>query len=116
MTPIGRCNATVLHQPRFLKVLLSGLSIEISTTVSFCTPYPRVISRRFWGHELKDKKRRETALKAGEDRAILLGLGMVFRSIMMYFVICITMVRANTVTNADRTQAQANKWLTKNFY
>lgn len=38
----------------------------------------RVIYKRLWGHELKDKKRTETALKAGEDRAILLGLGMVF--------------------------------------
>ncbi|TRY95768.1 hypothetical protein DNTS_015771 [Danionella cerebrum] len=40
-------------------------------------PQQRVIYKRLWGHELKDKKRTETALKAGEDRAILLGLGMV---------------------------------------
>lgn len=35
-----------------------------------------------------------TALKAGEDRAILLGLSMIFFSIMMYFVLGITMVRS----------------------
>lgn len=57
------------------------------------TSFPRVIYKRLWGYELKDKKRTETALKVGEDRAILLGLGMVFSSVMMYFVICITMVR-----------------------
>lgn len=58
------------------------------------TSFPRVIYKTLWGNELKDKKRTETAQKAGEDRAILLGLGMVFSSVMMYFVICITMVRA----------------------
>lgn len=35
-----------------------------------------------------------TALKAGEDRAILLGLAMVTASIMMYFVVGITILRS----------------------
>ncbi|KAI4895867.1 hypothetical protein NFI96_029661 [Prochilodus magdalenae] len=54
------------------------------------------IYQRFRGYELMEKKRTETALKAGEDRAILLGLSMVFCSIMMYFVLCITVVRSYT--------------------
>ncbi|KAI7809295.1 calcium-activated potassium channel subunit beta-2 [Triplophysa rosa] len=77
----------------------------------------RIISRRFWGHELKDKKGRETALKAGEDRAILLGLGMVFSSVMMYFVICITMVRAYTdsVLAEETTCTVLNSSLTRDI-
>ena len=35
-----------------------------------------------------------TAMKAGEDRAILLGLGMVIASAMMYFVLGITVLRS----------------------
>lgn len=35
-----------------------------------------------------------TALKAGEDRAILLGLGMMVCSIMMFFLLGITMLRS----------------------
>uniref|UniRef100_A0A8C1KYN3 Uncharacterized protein n=1 Tax=Cyprinus carpio TaxID=7962 RepID=A0A8C1KYN3_CYPCA len=56
------------------------------------TSFPRVIYKTLWGNGLKVKT--ETVQKAGEDRAILLGLGMVFISVMMHFVICITMVRA----------------------
>ncbi|XP_030631833.1 calcium-activated potassium channel subunit beta-2 [Chanos chanos] len=54
----------------------------------------RTIYQKFRGYELMDKKRTETALKAGEDRAILLGLSMILCSVMMYFVLCITMVRS----------------------
>lgn len=35
-----------------------------------------------------------TALRAGEDRAMVLGLGMVLLSIMMFFVLGITVLRA----------------------
>ncbi|KAL7879528.1 hypothetical protein SRHO_G00017820 [Serrasalmus rhombeus] len=56
----------------------------------------RSIYQRFRGYELMEKRRTETALKAGEDRAILLGLSMVFCSIMMYFMLCITMLRSYT--------------------
>ncbi|XP_028830925.1 calcium-activated potassium channel subunit beta-2-like [Denticeps clupeoides] len=52
------------------------------------------IYKRFRGYELMDKKRAETALRAGEDRAILLGLTMVLCSLMMFFVLCITVVRS----------------------
>lgn len=41
-----------------------------------------------------DKRKTVTALKAGEDRAILLGLSMILFSVMMYFVLGITMVRS----------------------
>ncbi|XP_051723351.1 calcium-activated potassium channel subunit beta-2 [Ctenopharyngodon idella] len=77
----------------------------------------RVIYKRLWGYELKDKKRTETALKAGEDRAILLGLGMVFSSVMMYFVICITMVRtyADSVLTDETTCIVLNSTLTKDI-
>ncbi|KAL6489884.1 hypothetical protein MHYP_G00002290 [Metynnis hypsauchen] len=56
----------------------------------------RSIYQRFRGYELMEKRRTETALKAGEDRAILLGLSMVICSIMMYFMLCITMLRSYT--------------------
>ncbi|XP_028260106.1 calcium-activated potassium channel subunit beta-2 isoform X2 [Parambassis ranga] len=45
-------------------------------------------------YEVLDKKKTVTALRAGEDRAILLGLGMVFFSVMMYFVLGITILRS----------------------
>lgn len=35
-----------------------------------------------------------TALRAGEDRAVLLGLSMVLLSVMMYFVLGITVLRS----------------------
>ncbi|XP_077060469.1 calcium-activated potassium channel subunit beta-2 [Siphateles boraxobius] len=77
----------------------------------------RVIHKRLWGYELKDNKRKETVLKAGEDRAILLGLGMVFSSVMMYFVIRITMVRAyaDSVLTDETTCIVRNTTLTKNI-
>ncbi|XP_026051747.1 calcium-activated potassium channel subunit beta-2 isoform X2 [Carassius auratus] len=77
----------------------------------------RVIYKTLRGNELKDKKRTETALKAGEDRAILLGLGMVFSSVMMYFVICITMVRAyaESVLTDETTCTVLNSTLTKDI-
>ncbi|XP_072294884.1 calcium-activated potassium channel subunit beta-2 isoform X2 [Eucyclogobius newberryi] len=44
--------------------------------------------------ELLDKKKTVTAQKAGEDRAILLGLSMVLFSVTAYFVMGITVVRS----------------------
>lgn len=41
-----------------------------------------------------DKKKTVTALKPGEDRAILLGLGMILSSVMLYFVLGITILRS----------------------
>uniref|UniRef100_A0A8D3BY13 S100 calcium binding protein P n=1 Tax=Scophthalmus maximus TaxID=52904 RepID=A0A8D3BY13_SCOMX len=41
-----------------------------------------------------DKSKTVTALRAGEDRAMLLGLSMVFVSVMMYFVLGITILRS----------------------
>ncbi|CAG5896983.1 unnamed protein product [Menidia menidia] len=41
-----------------------------------------------------DKKKTVTALKPGEDRAILLGLAMILSSAMMYFVLGITIIRS----------------------
>ncbi|XP_078521852.1 calcium-activated potassium channel subunit beta-2 isoform X3 [Lissotriton helveticus] len=45
-------------------------------------------------HDLLDKRKTVTALKAGEDRAILLGLAMMVCSIMMFFLLGITMLRS----------------------
>ncbi|XP_061861572.1 calcium-activated potassium channel subunit beta-2 isoform X2 [Colius striatus] len=45
-------------------------------------------------HDLLDKRKTVTALKAGEDRAILLGLAMMVCSIMMYFLLGITLLRS----------------------
>ncbi|XP_064797577.1 calcium-activated potassium channel subunit beta-2-like [Oncorhynchus masou masou] len=53
----------------------------------------RSIYQKFRDVDLLDKKT-VTALKAGEDRAILLGLAMVIASIMMYFVLGITILRS----------------------
>lgn len=55
--------------------------------------------------DLLDKKNTETALKPGEDRAILLGLGMILSSVMMYFVLGITMLRSY----ADRYKPAVRK-------
>ncbi|XP_062371581.1 calcium-activated potassium channel subunit beta-2 [Sardina pilchardus] len=52
------------------------------------------IYQKFRGYELMDKRRTETALKAGEDRAIFLGLSMMLCSVMMYFLLGITMMRS----------------------
>ena len=45
-------------------------------------------------YDVLDKRKTVTALRAGEDRAILLGLAMVLVSFMMYFVLAITILRS----------------------
>ncbi|XP_041697087.1 calcium-activated potassium channel subunit beta-2-like [Coregonus clupeaformis] len=55
----------------------------------------RSIYQKFRNVDLMDKKKTVTALKAGEDRAILLGLAMVIASVMMYFVLGITILRSH---------------------
>lgn len=57
-------------------------------------PSSRSIYQKFREVDLLDKKKTVTALKPGEDRAILLGLGMILSSIMMYFVLGITVLRS----------------------
>lgn len=54
----------------------------------------RSIYQKFREVDLLDKKKTVTALKPGEDRAILLGLGMILASVMMYFVLGITILRS----------------------
>ncbi|XP_072296472.1 calcium-activated potassium channel subunit beta-2-like [Eucyclogobius newberryi] len=54
----------------------------------------RSIYQKFREVDILEKKTTDTALKAGEDRAILLGLGMILSSVMMYFVLGITMLRS----------------------
>ncbi|XP_060934379.1 calcium-activated potassium channel subunit beta-2 isoform X1 [Limanda limanda] len=54
----------------------------------------RSIYQRFREYDVLDKKKTVTALRAGEDRAILLGLSMVFFSVMTYFVLGITILRS----------------------
>ncbi|MBN3297103.1 KCMB2 protein, partial [Amia calva] len=56
----------------------------------------RTIYQKIREYDLLDKRKRVTALKAGEDRAILLGLTMIVFSVMMYFLLGITMVRSYT--------------------
>ncbi|KAM6948552.1 calcium-activated potassium channel subunit beta-2-like [Aplochiton taeniatus] len=50
--------------------------------------------QKFRDVDVLEKKKTVTAMKAGEDRAILLGLGMILASVMMYFVLGITMLRS----------------------
>ncbi|XP_068196318.1 calcium-activated potassium channel subunit beta-2-like isoform X2 [Antennarius striatus] len=54
----------------------------------------RSFYQKFREVDLIDKKKTVTALKPGEDRAILLGLGMILSSVMMYFVLGITILRS----------------------
>lgn len=54
----------------------------------------RSIYQKFREVDLLDKKKTVTALKPGEDRAVLLGLGMILSSVMMYFVLGITILRS----------------------
>ncbi|XP_014072226.1 calcium-activated potassium channel subunit beta-2 isoform X1 [Salmo salar] len=54
----------------------------------------RTIYQKVREYDVLDKRKTVTALKAGEDRAILLGLSMILFSVMMYFVLGITMVRS----------------------
>lgn len=54
----------------------------------------RTIYQKFREVDLLDKKKTVTALKPGEDRAILLGLGMILSSVMLYFVLGITILRS----------------------
>ncbi|KAG7513959.1 calcium-activated potassium channel subunit beta-2-like isoform X1 [Solea senegalensis] len=54
----------------------------------------RTFYRRICELETQDKKKRVTALRAGEDRAILLGVIMIAFSAMMYFIVGITILRS----------------------
>ncbi|KAM6919025.1 calcium-activated potassium channel subunit beta-2 isoform 2-T3 [Xenentodon cancila] len=54
----------------------------------------RSIYQKFREVDILDKKKTVTALKPGEDRAILLGLGMILSSVVMYFVLGITILRS----------------------
>ncbi|XP_029105182.1 calcium-activated potassium channel subunit beta-2-like isoform X2 [Scleropages formosus] len=54
----------------------------------------RTIYQKIREYDLLDKKKTVTALKAGEDRAILLGLTMILFSAMMYFVLGVTVMRS----------------------
>lgn len=56
--------------------------------------FQRSIYQKIREYEVLDKRKTVTALRAGEDRAILLGLSMVFLSVMMYFVLGITILRS----------------------
>ncbi|XP_041862928.1 calcium-activated potassium channel subunit beta-2 isoform X2 [Melanotaenia boesemani] len=52
------------------------------------------IYQRIRDYEVLDRRKTVTALRAGEDKAILLGLSMIFFSVMMYFVLGITILRS----------------------
>lgn len=66
----------------------------LSTDSSYGFSIIRSIYQKFREVDLLDKKKTVTALKPGEDRAILLGLGMILSSVMMYFVLGITILRS----------------------
>ncbi|XP_069474800.1 calcium-activated potassium channel subunit beta-2 isoform X2 [Ambystoma mexicanum] len=68
-------------------------------------------------HDLLDKRKTVTALKAGEDRAILLGLGMMACSIMMYFLLGITLLRSyiQSVWTQETQCALLNASITETF-
>lgn len=65
-----------------------------SVKISPRFPLTRSIYQKFRNVDLLDKKKTVTALKPGEDRAILLGLGMILSSVMLYFVLGITVLRS----------------------
>ncbi|XP_039342989.1 calcium-activated potassium channel subunit beta-2 isoform X4 [Mauremys reevesii] len=64
------------------------------TSTSYRHDEKRNIYQKIRDHDLLDKRKTVTALKAGEDRAILLGLTMMVCSIMMYFLLGITLLRS----------------------
>ncbi|XP_014870057.1 calcium-activated potassium channel subunit beta-2-like isoform X1 [Poecilia latipinna] len=74
----------------------------------------RLIYQKFREVDILDKKKTVTALKPGEDRAILLGLGMILCSMMMYFVLGITVLRscADSVWTVEGTCAVINSTVT----
>ncbi|KAK1168590.1 calcium-activated potassium channel subunit beta-2-like isoform X1 [Acipenser oxyrinchus oxyrinchus] len=54
----------------------------------------RTVYQKIREHGYLDKRKTVTALKAGEDRAILLGLAMIMCSMMLYFILGITILRS----------------------
>uniref|UniRef100_A0A8C9R8M8 Potassium calcium-activated channel subfamily M regulatory beta subunit 2 n=1 Tax=Scleropages formosus TaxID=113540 RepID=A0A8C9R8M8_SCLFO len=72
------------------------------------------IYQKIWEYDTLDKKKTVTALKAGEDRAILLGLTMILFSIMMYFITGITVVRSylDSVWTEESSCAVVNSTIT----
>ncbi|XP_072244859.1 calcium-activated potassium channel subunit beta-2-like [Leuresthes tenuis] len=52
------------------------------------------IYQRIRDYEVLDRRKTVTALRAGENRAILLGVSMVILSVMMYFILGITKLRS----------------------
>ncbi|XP_056664393.1 calcium-activated potassium channel subunit beta-2 isoform X1 [Monodelphis domestica] len=64
------------------------------TSSSYRHDEKRNIYQKIRDHDLLDKRKTVTALKAGEDRAILLGLAMMVCAIMMYFLLGITLLRS----------------------
>ncbi|KAM8770778.1 calcium-activated potassium channel subunit beta-2 isoform 1-T1 [Rhynchonycteris naso] len=64
------------------------------TSSSYRHDEKRNFYQKIRDHDLLDKRKTVTALKAGEDRAILLGLAMMVCSIMMYFLLGITLLRS----------------------
>lgn len=54
----------------------------------------RSIYQRIRDFEVLDRRKTVTALRAGEDRATLLGVSMILLSVMMYFVLGITVLRS----------------------
>uniref|UniRef100_A0A8C6SBK1 Potassium large conductance calcium-activated channel, subfamily M, beta member 2 n=1 Tax=Neogobius melanostomus TaxID=47308 RepID=A0A8C6SBK1_9GOBI len=73
--------------------------------------------RKFREVDILDKKNIETALKPGEDRAILLALGMILSSVMMYFVLGITTLRsyADSVWTEEGVCLVLNSTVTTNM-
>ncbi|XP_028329181.1 calcium-activated potassium channel subunit beta-2-like isoform X2 [Gouania willdenowi] len=74
----------------------------------------RSIYQKFREVDILDKKKTVTALKPGEDRAIILGLGMILSSIVMYFVLGITTLRsyADSVWTEEAVCVVLNSTLT----
>ncbi|XP_033006571.1 calcium-activated potassium channel subunit beta-2 isoform X3 [Lacerta agilis] len=77
----------------------------------------RNIYQKIRDHDLLDKRKTVTALKAGEDRAILLGLTMMVCSIMMYFLLGITLLRSymQSVWTAETQCTLLNISITETF-
>uniref|UniRef100_A0A8B9ZQC6 KCNMB2 ball/chain domain-containing protein n=1 Tax=Anas zonorhyncha TaxID=75864 RepID=A0A8B9ZQC6_9AVES len=89
--------------------------------MSLCLKYPRDkwrnIYQKIRDHDLLDKRKTVTALKAGEDRAILLGLAMMVCSIMMYFLLGITLLRSymQSVWTEEAQCSLLNASITESF-
>ncbi|CAH2247737.1 calcium-activated potassium channel subunit beta-2 isoform X2 [Pelobates cultripes] len=90
-------NSSLMAYPSSRLSSHNWTALHLYTGLLCCVPLAVPLEnfyQKIKDHDLLDKRKTVTALKAGEDRAILLGLAMMVCSIMMYFLLGITLLRS----------------------